>query len=68
MVQFDPYSVEFAEDPYPIYKRLRDEAPVFHCAPLNFYALSRYADVVEAHRDNEAFSSAGGVDCDVTTL
>jgi cytochrome P450 len=61
MVDFNPYDKAFAEDPYPIYKALRDEAPVYHCAPLNIWVLSRYDDVQEAHRDFATFSSAGGV-------
>jgi cytochrome P450 len=61
LIDFNPYDKAFANDPYPIYKRLRDEAPVYQCAPLNFWALSRYADVLGAHRDFKAFSSAGGV-------
>jgi cytochrome P450 len=61
MLEFNPYEKIFADDPYPVYRRLRDEAPVYHCAPLNFWAISRYADVLEAHRDFKTFSSAGGV-------
>jgi cytochrome P450 len=61
MVEFNPYDEAYAADPYPIYKALRDEAPVYHCEPLKFYALSRYADVVEAHRDFATYSNAGGV-------
>ena len=61
LIEFNPYDKAFANDPYPIYKRLRDEAPVYQCAPLNFWAVSRYADVLEAHRDFKTFSSAGGV-------
>ena len=61
MIEFDPYSIDFHNDPYPVYKQLRDEAPVFFHERLNFWAISRYADVVEAHRDNEAFCSSGGV-------
>jgi cytochrome P450 len=61
MIDFDPYSMAFATNPYPVYKQLRDQAPVYHHEALNFWALSRYADVVGAHQDNEAFSSAGGV-------
>jgi len=60
-IDFDPYSMAFAEDPYPVYKQLRDEAPVYHHQGLNFWAISRYEDVVAAHQDHEAFSSAGGV-------
>jgi cytochrome P450 len=61
MIDFNPYDREFANDPYPIYKRLRDEAPVYHCAPLNIWAISRYVDVLDAHRDFKTYSSAGGV-------
>ena len=71
MLEFNPYEKTFADDPYPVYRRLRDEAPVYHCAPLNFWAISRYADVLEAHRDFKTFSSAGGspsrVGCDGAT-
>jgi cytochrome P450 len=61
MINFDPYSMEFATDPYPVYKQLRDEAPVYHHKGLNFWAISRYADVVAAHQDDATYSSAGGV-------
>jgi cytochrome P450 len=61
VVHFDPYSIEFHKDPYPVYKQLRDEHPVYFHEGLNFYAISRYEDVVEAHRDADTYSSAGGV-------
>jgi cytochrome P450 len=61
MIDFDPYSQSFADDPYPVYKRLRDEAPVYHHEALKFYAISRYADVVDAHADFATYSSTGGV-------
>lgn len=61
MIDFDPYSKSFAENPYPVYKQLRDEAPVYHHEALKFYALSRYADVVAAHQNFADFSSTGGV-------
>jgi cytochrome P450 len=61
LIEFNPYDKDFAHDPYSTYRRLRDEAPVYHCEPLNFWALSRFADVLEAHRDFKSFSSAGGV-------
>ena len=40
----DPYNYHFHEDPYPYYKRLRDEAPIYHNEERNFWALSRHAD------------------------
>jgi cytochrome P450 len=60
-IHFDPYSKEFFADPYPIYKRLRDEAPVIHNPELKFWALSRFDDVLSAHRDAKRFLSCGGV-------
>lgn len=64
VVEFDPYSDVFFDDPYETYRRLRDEAPVYHSERWDFYALSRYEDVVAAHRDWETFSSAYGVTLD----
>lgn len=61
MLRFDPYDPEFHANPYPIYARLRDEAPVFHNPELKFWALSRFEDVLAAHADGATFSSAGGV-------
>jgi cytochrome P450 len=61
-VEFDPFSEEFFNDPYDIYRRLRDEAPVYYSERYGFYALSRFADVLAAHRDWEGFSSAHGVE------
>jgi cytochrome P450 len=61
-VEFDPYSNVYFYDPYPTYKRLRDEAPVYTNEAYGFVALSRYEDVVRAHRDWETFSSTRGVD------
>lgn len=60
MIEFSPYSIEFATDPYPTYKWLRDEAPVFRHEDLDFWAISRYADVVQAHFDPQTYSSAEG--------
>ena len=61
-VEFDPFSEEFFNDPYETYRRLRDEAAVYFSEQYGFYALSRFADVLAAHRDWEAFSSAHGVE------
>ena len=61
-VEFDPFSDEYFNDPTEVYRRLRDEAPVYHSERYGFYALSRFADVVAAHRDWKGLSSAHGVD------
>lgn len=61
-VKFDPYSEEFFADPFPIYRRMREEAPVYYNEEHDFYALTRHADVAAAFKDYQTFSSARGVD------
>jgi cytochrome P450 len=60
--EFDPFSDVFFNDPYPTYKRLRDEAPVYYNETYGFYAISRHEDVSEAYKNHETFSSSHGVD------
>ena len=53
-IEFNPYSYELHEDPYPTYRRLRDEFPLYHQPRLGFWALSRFADVHGAlYNENE---------------
>lgn len=59
-VHFDPYDVDLIADPYPMFARLRDEAPLYYNAEYDFFALSRYADVTKALVDHATFSSARG--------
>ena len=59
-VYFDPYDIGINADPYPTFRRLRDEAPLYYNAQHDFYALSRFADVTKALVDHETFSSARG--------
>ncbi|HVA05712.1 MAG TPA: cytochrome P450 [Acidimicrobiales bacterium] len=61
---YNPYDYAMHEDPYPTYARLRAEAPVFYNEELDFFALSRHADVLAAFRDVERFSNANGVSLD----
>jgi cytochrome P450 len=65
MVEYDPYAYEVHEDPYPIYARLRAEAPVYRNAKLGFWALSRHADVLAAFKDWQLFSNRNGVSLDL---
>jgi cytochrome P450 len=60
VVRFDPYDVELIADPYPMFARLRDEAPLYYNAEYDFFALSRFADVNKALVDHTTFSSARG--------
>jgi cytochrome P450 len=60
----DPYDYHFHEDPYPYYKRLRDEAPLYRNDELNFWALTRHADVHNGFRNSTALSNKLGVSLD----
>ena len=60
----DPYSYDFHEDPYPYYKRLRDEAPLYRNEELNFWALTRHADVHNGFRNSVELSNKLGVSLD----
>jgi cytochrome P450 len=65
VVEFDPFSDEFFTDPYEMYRDLRDKHPVYVSERYGFYALSRYADVLQAHLDAETFQSSYGVTIDM---
>jgi cytochrome P450 len=64
MVEYNPYAYAAHEDPYPIYRALRAEAPAYRNDALNFWALSRHADVLAAFRDPVRFSNRNGVSLD----
>ena len=64
VTEFDPYSETFFEDPWEIYRWLRDDEPVYHHPELGFYAVSRYDDCVEVHRDHSTYTSTRGVTLD----
>jgi len=61
-VVFSPVSQEFFENPYEIYARMRDDAPLYYDEQEDFYALTRHEDVAAAFKDHDAFSSARGCD------
>ena len=59
-VYYDPFDFEIDDDPYPVWKRLRDEAPLYYNEKYDFWALSRFHDVEEGLKDWRRFSSAKG--------
>jgi len=63
-VLLDPYDYDFHEDPYPYYRRLRDEAPLYRNSDQEFWALSRHADVVQGFRNSTSLSNKHGVSLD----
>jgi cytochrome P450 len=60
MFSFDPYSPAVDADPFPSYKRLRDDYPCFWSPEAQMWVLSRYADIVSAGQDWQTYSSASG--------
>jgi cytochrome P450 len=57
---YDPYDFEIDRDPHPVWKRLREEMPVYYNEPYNFYALTRYEDNRSCLNDWRTYSSTSG--------
>ncbi|HXZ62855.1 MAG TPA: cytochrome P450, partial [Acidimicrobiales bacterium] len=57
---WDPFEASYKTDPHPIWRRLRDEAPLYRNDQYDFWAVSRFADVMAASLDPRTFSSAHG--------
>ena len=57
---YDPYNLEIDDNPYPVWKRLRDEAPLYYNEKYDFYALSRFDDVKRALMDSVTYCSGHG--------
>jgi hypothetical protein len=68
VIEFDPFDYAFHEDPYPVYRALRAEAPVYWNQALRFWALSRHADVLAGFKDWERFTNTGGISLEVGEL
>lgn len=60
-LHYDPWDIELNADPYPMFRRFRDEAPLYYNAEHEFYAVSRFDDVNRTLVDYKSFSSARGV-------
>ncbi|HZP30151.1 MAG TPA: cytochrome P450, partial [Acidimicrobiia bacterium] len=57
---YDPYDVDINRDPYPTFRRLREEAPLYRNDVHDFYALSRFDDVERGLVDRETYISGRG--------
>jgi cytochrome P450 len=64
-VYYDPFDFDIDDDPYPVWKRLRDEAPLYRNEKYNFYALSRYEDVSRELMNFATFRSGRGTTMDI---
>ncbi len=65
-IDFDIYDHSVQDAPYPIYARLREQAPLFHNAEHDYYVLSGHEDVHWAFRSDDVFSNAYGVSLDAS--
>lgn len=59
-LNYDPWNAELNADPYPMFTRLRDEAPLYFNEVHDFYAVSRFDDASRVLVDHQSFSSARG--------
>ncbi|MBO0731863.1 MAG: cytochrome P450, partial [Acidimicrobiaceae bacterium] len=59
-VYWDPFDVDIDTEPYEVWRRLRDEAPLYRNEQYDFWALSRFADVQSASTDHQTFLSGRG--------
>jgi cytochrome P450 len=59
-VYYDPYNVNVDADPYPVYRRLREQAPLYYNEQHDFYALSRFDDVDRVLSDPKTYISGRG--------
>jgi len=60
MVEYNPFSEEVMADPLPVYRQLREHAPVYRLADYPCWALSCFEDVWNASMDSRSFSVAQG--------
>ena len=58
MVQYDPFDDATLDDPHPVYKQLRDEAPAYYNEELDCWFLSRFEDIWDQTGDTAAYSAA----------
>ena len=65
-MEYNPFAAKTHRDPFPIYKWLRDECPVYYNKEYDLWVISRYEDVNKVLRDWEGFSNREGVDIDKT--
>ena len=62
---YDPFDFDIDDDPYPVWKRMREEAPLYYNEKYNFYALSRYDDVARELPNWDTYRSGRGTTADI---
>ena len=66
-IYYDPFDYTIDQNPYPIWERMREEAPLYWNEKYGFWAVSRFEDVWSAYHNTETFSSTHGVSLDMMT-
>lgn len=59
-IYYDPFDIEVDKDPYPVWRQMRDEAPLWYNERHDFYALSRFDDVEKGLIDWDTYRSGQG--------
>jgi cytochrome P450 len=62
---YDPYDSDIDDNPYPVWKRMREEAPLYYNEKYNFFALSRYEDVARELHNWQTYRSGRGTTADI---
>jgi cytochrome P450 len=58
---WDPYDFELLCNPHDVFRRIREDKPLYYNAEHDFYAISRYADCVAGLSDRRTFLNGKGV-------
>ena len=64
-IYYDPFDIEIDKDPYPTWRRMREESPLWHNDKFGFYALSRFDDVEAGLKDWTTYRSGNGTTLDI---
>src|SRR5438128_121738 len=58
VMEYNPYSPQVQQNPYPYYAYLRQHVPVYQIPEVGFWAVSRYQDILSILKNPQIFSSA----------
>ena len=56
--EFNPFDEQYQQDPYPVFKAVREQEPVFYSPEIDYWIVSRYEDIIEIFKDTESYSAS----------
>src|SRR6476620_3777523 len=59
-VEYDPYDPAISANPFSVFRRLRDDVPLYYTERLDFFALSRFDDVERTFVDRRRYINGRG--------